>query len=104
MIGFLGEGPTPTGPLYALSVPDRLSISITIESRGTSGWQRCEVSNSSWYFGCNGARLWSSQDISIMKKLFQFTTRGVAVRGYFEIRVRNDNSPTFKTKIHHELC
>ena len=90
-IAFWSEGSSPSGPLYALRVRDKITIGIS--NRGNSGWRNCEVnSSSSWNLGCNGSRLWSSQHIDIMKKLFKLTDRGI-VSGFFGMEVRNNNSP-----------
>jgi len=49
-----------------------------IPSSGSSGWQFCEVHlNSSWYLGCDGKKLTSSQYLSKMKELFAFTNVSV---------------------------
>jgi len=61
-----------------------------------SGWERCEVHlNSSWYLGCDGSRLTSTQYLNKMKELFTLAGRSPD-RGplRFALSVRN----TYSTK------
>ena len=66
-----------------------------IPSGGQNGWQYCEVNiNSSWYLGCDGSRLRSSQYLTKMKEMFSFqvSAKNVPGLGYpFALKVRRNH-------------
>ena len=86
-IFFLHEVSNSPGRLWTLNVGDRVATKIPYG--GQNGWQQCEVNlNSSWYLGCDGSRLRSSQYLSKMKELFTFTGDRL-FKNKFALKVRN---------------
>jgi len=87
------EPKNPPWQLWTINIDsiEKFNTNIPFSEQDGSGWEHCEVQlNSSWYLGCDGSPLTSTQYLNKMKELFALAVRS-SDQGphWFALSVRN---------------